>query len=116
MKREDVPNLEPMWGDNKGEARDKIFSFLNKQNLRIVTQVEPRSCSKMLETVKDPAPALVQEINDTNPKIKELRKKYTKDSIMRRNGLMLEHILLDRMCYDPIAINYYKTPENIQQL
>lgn len=56
VKREDVPNLEPLWGDDKGEARDKIYSFLNKQNLRIVKQIEPKSCSKMLESVGDPTP------------------------------------------------------------
>lgn len=41
VKRKDIPELEPMWGDDKGEARDKVYSFLNSQNLRLVREIEP---------------------------------------------------------------------------
>ena len=29
VKRKDIPDLEPLWGDDKGEARIKVHSFLN---------------------------------------------------------------------------------------
>ena len=40
VKRKDIPELEPMWGDDKGEARTKVYSFLNSQNLRLVKEIE----------------------------------------------------------------------------
>ena len=40
MKRRDIPELEPMWGDDKGEARHKVYNFLNSQNLRLVKEIE----------------------------------------------------------------------------
>lgn len=49
MKKEDVPPLEPMWGDDKGETRSKIYNFLNQQNIRIVKQIEPNSVYKIRE-------------------------------------------------------------------
>ena len=40
VKRKDIPELEPMWGYDKGEARSKVYSFLNSQNLRLVKEIE----------------------------------------------------------------------------
>ena len=40
VKRKDIPELEPMWGDDKGEARHKVYNFLNSQNLRLVKEIE----------------------------------------------------------------------------
>lgn len=40
VKRKDIPELEPMWGDDKGEARHKVYNFLNNQNLRLVKEVD----------------------------------------------------------------------------
>ena len=37
----------------------------------------------------------------------EITSKYTKDGIMRRNGLLLEHILHERLNKSIETINYY---------
>ena len=39
--------------------------------------------------------------------VKELRVKNTKDSIMRRNGLLLEHIVYERLHKDAAAVKYF---------
>ena len=35
---------------------------------------------------------------------------------MRRNGLLLEHIMHDRLNNNQAAVNYFKTPDNIEEL
>ena len=40
----------------------------------------------------------------------ELNAKHTKDGIMRRNGLLLEHIMHERLNKSIETINYYQRP------
>lgn len=40
---------------------------------------------------------MVTEINENNASIRELHKKHLREGIMRRNGLLLEHILHERI-------------------
>ena len=49
-------------------------------------------------------------------RIKEMRVKKTKDSIMRRNGLLLEHIMFERLHKDAAAVEYFRTPSNMEEL
>ena len=58
----------------------------------------------------------VKEINEHNPLVKKIISKHVKDGIMRRNGLLLEHIMHDRLNNNQAAVSYFKTPENIEEL
>ena len=98
VKRKDIPELEPMWGDDKGEARYKVYKFLNDQNLRLVKEIESsKSRENLMTNQQNKDATLIGEINENNLKIKQLKVKFIQDSIMRRNGLLLEHIMYDRM-------------------
>ena len=59
VKRKDLPELEPMWGDDKGEFIEKVYKFLNTQNLRIVKEIEPKSCQAIAEDLAGPATMMV---------------------------------------------------------
>mmetsp|Transcript_21761 Transcript_21761/g.29177 ORF Transcript_21761/g.29177 Transcript_21761/m.29177 type:complete len:109 (+) Transcript_21761:621-947(+) len=59
---------------------------------------------------------LVNEINTNNSKIKELQTKYTKEGILRRNGMLLEHIIYDRFHKLESTYKYFQTPQNMQKL
>jgi len=30
VKRDDIPKLKPIWGDEKGDASKKVYEFINK--------------------------------------------------------------------------------------
>jgi len=47
--------------------------------------------------------------------MREIKSKYTKDGIMRRNKLLLEHILHDRLERSISTIYYYKCLEEFQE-
>ena len=68
VKRQDIPELEPMWGDDKGEARYKIYNFLNSQNLRVVKEIESKDVERTWKALSAQATTLVTEINENNPK------------------------------------------------
>ena len=59
---------------------------------------------------------MARKINDHHPKLKDMTEQNIKDGIMRRNGLLLEHIMHDRMNKDKFSADYFKTPENIEWL
>ena len=61
VKREDIPSLEPMWGEDKGEAKHKVYDYLNNQNLRVVSEIATTSPSSPHGTM------LLYEINAHNP-------------------------------------------------
>ena len=42
--------------------------------------------------------------------------KYTREGILRRNGMLLEHIIYDRYHTLPSTHLYFQTPANIDQL
>ena len=67
VKRDDIPELEPMWADDKGEARQKVYSFLNEQNLRMVQEMEPHTYQKLVTELARISTTLVNEINEHNP-------------------------------------------------
>ena len=68
VKRNDIPGLEPIWDEDKGEARYKVYDFLNKQNLRLVTEIEPQTCKEMSKIMNRERTILVNEINTNNSK------------------------------------------------
>lgn len=68
VKRGDIPGLEPIWLEDKGEARYKVYDFLNQQNLRVVKEIEPRTCDEMSKDMNRDRTLLVNEINNNNPK------------------------------------------------
>ena len=37
-----MPQLMPMWDDDKSEARGKVINFLNSQHLRIAKEIEQK--------------------------------------------------------------------------
>ena len=49
-------------------------------------------------------------------RIREIKSKYTKEGIMRRNGMLLEHIIYDRFHKLESAFNYFQTPQNMTEL
>ena len=57
-----------MWGYDKGEARSKVYSFLNSQNLRLVKEIESQNEQKITKDLNAEATTLVTEINEHNPK------------------------------------------------
>ena len=57
---------------------------------------------------------MAQKINDHHPKLKQLTESNIKDGIMRRNGLLLEHIMHDRMNKNMFSADYFKTPDNME--
>ena len=116
VKRKDIPGLEPMWGDDKGEARHKVYDFLNSQNLRLVKEIEPNENQELIKNLNQQATTLVTEINENNPSIRELQKKHMREGIMRRNGLLLEHIMHERIQNNSQTRNYFTTPDNIHEL
>ena len=58
-------------------------------------EVEPSTCKPPVTDWQ--SQMITSEIGGNNPKLKELSQKHTKDGIMRRNGLLLEHILHERL-------------------
>ena len=68
VKRSDIPDLEPIWLEDKGEARSKVYEFLNQQNLRVVSEIEPPSCDELSKLMNRERTLLVNEINNNNPK------------------------------------------------
>ena len=36
LKRDDIPELEPMYGDDKGEATYKVYNFMNEANFFLI--------------------------------------------------------------------------------
>ena len=56
-----------MWGDDKGEARQKVYSFLNSQNLRLVKEIESKAYREMVKDIEGQHTTLVNEINENNP-------------------------------------------------
>ena len=116
MQRDDIPELNPMWADDKGDARHKVYKFLNDQNLRVIKEIEPQTYDNMVTELARISTTLVKEINEHNPLVKEIISKHVKEGIMRRNGLLLEHIMHDRLNNNQAAVSYFKTPDDIEGL
>ena len=57
-----------MWGFDKGEARVKVFEFMNNQNLRVVKEIEPSSFDSLVQQMSRNKTTLVNEISHNNPK------------------------------------------------
>ena len=68
LKRDDIPELEPLYGDDKGEATYKVYNFINQQNLRLVKEFEPSSCDELSKLIKRDKTVLVNEINNNSQK------------------------------------------------
>eukprot|EP00347_Sterkiella_histriomuscorum_P013451 403364661 len=82
-----------------------IHNYINQQDIRIAYEIQPPSCK---EPNKECQLSLLSEIEGYNPTMKELKSKYTKDGIMRRNKLLLEHIMHERLERSISTINYYQ--------
>ena len=57
-----------MWGDDKAEAKHKVVEYINQQNLRIVKELEPSICFKMIKDINANDSSMVHAVNENNPK------------------------------------------------
>lgn len=109
VKREDIPYLgpfKPIEGREDlpcftGEEKIpdfKLYNFINNQNVRLAYEREPTNFrEKVTDASQKTNRPLTHEIDKCNPLIKDLRSQYVRDGIMRRNKLLLEHIMYERL-------------------
>jgi len=67
VHRDDIPELDPIWGQEKGQARSKMYEFINSQNLRLVREIEPMTCAELSKIISCNKTSLVSEISALNP-------------------------------------------------
>jgi len=70
-----------------------LNDYLNKQDIKMAFEIEPPSCQF---PKKDCTMSLLSDIESHNPELRLLKSSHKKEGIMRRNKLLLEHILHER--------------------